>query len=578
MKSLTFNKYRYTTLRDASRAIDMGRLEDVSELQSGQFQGVAHRLALDTNRLVERICPLQLRSGLGLAIVLSEFARDDDVLAVLIAMQQAGLKLASPPLIAVNATQFSVIARIARPDLKGRPSGLSQPVRAATPGHVLFCVFDDMLTWALQHGASDLHFSVFSGQTWASVAFSVRGRLVRPAEFAQISKELMQELLSVLWMSIEGGSGAVFEPELEQQGRFERTINGQTLRLRWASVSSHQGPSVTLRILNRDRTLVHAQMAQLGYESDQLPCFERARLATGGAVLFAGAVGSGKSTALASLICGLPSDRKVMTLEDPVELEIPNAIQCAITVFGHEMKSVNRFDIKLQAIKRSAANDVLIGEIRDAGSARALGDLLVAGVSVYSTIHAGSVVQIIHRLCSPLLGLSVDLLSVPGTLKLLVYQALLNRLCASCSFTTDQWLTQTPRYSALGQPMSLPQAQNWLQQSTQSWPNIHSQARFRNLQGCPACKLSADERSEPDPFRQGYSGFLMAAEMLEPMRIADFDRWLLQQTGSASGMTAFQAETMRFLKSHGFLSARERAFRFMTNGWLDPLEFESRFG
>src|SRR5690606_2449105 len=127
------------------------------------------------------------------------------------------------------------------------------------------------------------------------------------------------DMLSVAWMDIRGGNGAVFDPFIEQHGSLVKQVGDQRIMLRWSSLASDAGPSVCLRLLRRDAVLNLPGLEQLGYLSDQCALIERVMLSEGGAVVFAGTVGSGKSTSLASLIAGLPKHRKVITIEDPVE-------------------------------------------------------------------------------------------------------------------------------------------------------------------------------------------------------------------------------------------------------------------
>src|SRR3546814_11837645 len=102
----------------------------------------------------------------------------------------------------------------------------------------------------------------------------------------------------------------------------------------------------------------------LGYLPDQVEQIDRAMLSEGGAVVFAGAVGSGKSTSMAVLIAGLPPHRKVVTIEDPVEYLIPAAIQNTgvrnLAVAAHD-----NYAAKHRALKRSARPEVLQGDIRE---------------------------------------------------------------------------------------------------------------------------------------------------------------------------------------------------------------------
>ncbi|MGP1613729.1 MAG: ATPase, T2SS/T4P/T4SS family, partial [Pollutimonas bauzanensis] len=128
-----------------------------------------------------------------------------------------------------------------------------------------------------------------------------------------------------------------------------------------------------LRLLERQAAACLPTLEQLGYLPDQIGLIERAMLSEGGAIIFAGTVGSGKSTTLASLIAGLPAHRKVITIEDPVEYLIPRAIQNSVArnlgAAAHQ-----NYAAKLRALKRSAMSDVLLGEIRDEETGRAFMD------------------------------------------------------------------------------------------------------------------------------------------------------------------------------------------------------------
>src|SRR5690606_12432302 len=120
-------------------------------------------------------------------------------------------------------------------------------------------------------------------------------------------------------------------------------------------------PSVCLRILRLDAQLHADGLESLGYLPGQIDAMDRARLSEGGAIVLAGAVGSGKSTTIAAMLRSIPAHRKVVTLEDPVEYLIPNALQSTI---GRDLDAPDgtAFDSKLKTLKRSAMNDLMIGE------------------------------------------------------------------------------------------------------------------------------------------------------------------------------------------------------------------------
>src|SRR5690606_5480180 len=226
----------------------------------------------------------------------------------------------------------------------------------------------------------------------------------------------------------------------------------------------------------------------------------------GGVVVFAGTVGSGKSTTLASLIARLPSDRKVITIEDPVEYAIAGAIQNSISR-RLDSDAHAAFATKLRALKRSAMTDVLLGEIRDRETGLAFMALVGSGVNVYTTVHAPSVAFIPERLASDFIGVSREFLTMPGTLKLLVWQALLPRLC-NCA---------TPWHSI---DAGTHAQHKW-------YVHFHALAsgsldalRLRNPRGCEHC------RQQGIPELYGYDGRTVVAEMLEPQLHPDFLRWV----------------------------------------------------
>jgi len=552
----------YSAWCESSQPLAWIHAEELPELFEGNCRNISEKLGMSGKGLCDRMCPVELGSGECVILVLPEYQNDDEVLALLIAMQQAGMKLARNVLVTAPASLLGQVSRQStRQDML---TGLVSKSGGSTPGHVLFSLLDDMLAWAIEHNASDLHLTVRQDCSFADVAFTVHNRLQRPGRFSTIASSMVLEMLAVIWMRVEGGNGAVFEPLKEQQGRLVRVVAGQTVRLRWASLASYRGPSVTLRILGRRMDPGSMSVDQLGYCGHQLDCFYRARLARGGAVLVAGAVGSGKSTTLAALINDIPEDRKIMTLEDPVEFELRHAIQCAVTSFGQAGGDDERFDIKLRAIKRSAANDVLIGEIRDKGSAKAFSDLLMAGDNVYATVHAGSALQIIQRLQSPMLGVSRDLLCVPGVLQLLVYQMLLNALCSRCCLKAERWLIETEREDALGRTRTADQARAWLEgiasHAGLHWENL----RFRNPSGCEHCNTRDRDVSN------GYQGMLMVAEMIEPQSCPGFHAMLgrLGELGAADTASLYLRQQ----------TCADMAMDHVLHGRLDPREFELRIG
>ena len=562
------------TLQDITAKASVAVWSEADRARLEYWRPIFDRLSIAPRELSDRFCPVQREDSTCQLLVLADCADDNDVTALLLAMRQAGFVMTQPNVLLVPAVVLGEINRRSRLAEQSRLDN----VTLQTPKHVLFSLFDDVLSWAIQAGASDIHLTLHARRSNADIAFTVDGWLVRPLQFQAIKAQMLNELLSIAWMGVRGGNGAVFDPGREQQGRLERCVKGRDVGLRWASLVTGQGPSVCLRVLNpagRERV---PPIGELGYASDQLTMLERACSGDGGAVIFAGMVGSGKSTTLAALVQEIPKTRKVITLEDPVEYVLDNALQCLVTSLQEQSgqpEHTNDSDLatKLKAIKRSAAHDVLIGEIRDRSGGQALMDLVLSGTSVYTTVHASSALQVLLRLSSPLIGVPESLLAMPGVLKLLVYQALLPKLCVACALPYEQWLSHAPIHCSLNRVRSV----HWAQQWWQSWIMATGVApeliRFRHPAGCVACRRDALATLN------GCHGRLMVAEMIEPSADAGFYD-AIGRAGLAQQVLTWQSQLLGRggcdLKR--YRPIRSQAFDCLQAGWLDPRDYERCFG
>ncbi|MDT4829566.1 type II secretion system protein E [compost metagenome] len=284
--------------------------------------------------------------------------------------------------------------------------------------------------------------------------------------------------------------------------------------------------------------------------------------------MLAGVVGSGKSTTIAALMRGIASTRKVITLEDPVEYLIGNALQNTLGSALAE-SAWSAFDAKLKTIKRSAMNDLLIGEIRDADTGRAFMDLASSGVSLYTTTHAACAVMIPERLASDAIGVSRDFLASPGILKLLVYQTLLPRLCARCALPADSlWA------ASAGLPKVVVDIdwRKWIHTMAARFQLDASALRIRNPAGCADC------RRLHLPELNGTAGRCVAAEMVEPERIDGFlecvrtrDNLGLKRQAQAAGPAAWRDESTRGAQ------ALDSALYRVSLGDIDPRSLLRRF-
>lgn len=522
---------------------------------------------LDVIGLASRMCPVLFSDGSAGLFVLSQHYHDDQTGALLELVTRRGYKLCANPLFVLSPTLLIAVTK----SMSSAGQAIQQISEPSVTGSALSQAINAIFLWALENRASDIHFNVKRAQSESAVFFTIDGRYVCPERYAHLPTATVLGMLAVTWMDIEGGNGAVFDPTIEQQGRVTRELGGQRVCLRWASLSTDQGPSVCLRLLIQDSTELTPELSELGYLESQIAALRRACLTQGGAIVLAGTVGSGKSTTLATLMREIPTHRKVITLEDPAEYLIPHALQNTVSRSVDE-DELSVFDNKLKAFKRSAMNDLLIGEIRDSAGGRAFSDLAGSGISLYTTVHAGSALWVPERLASSFIGVPRDLLSTPGILKLLVFQCLLPLLCTGCALNHEQ-IVQLDRWRcALNQVRSPQWRRAWIGMLEDQSGLSRERLRFRSAQGCDHCLRGLPELV-------GISGRTVAAELIEPSEEPKFLVGLRQKNGLALHQWFEQRRKSPIDDSNmQGKSATQCALFKVWSGLVDPRSVEQTFG
>jgi Type II secretory pathway, ATPase PulE/Tfp pilus assembly pathway, ATPase PilB len=530
--SVNATEDRYT----ASAATHLPDIESVLALKPGVKRSLSEDFGVQA--LAARLCPVELEDGSACIFALAEHVGSDHANELARRLIQAGYP-PRPSRYVLNASLLLAVSRGAFP-------ALDQASTGAVSRGALAEAFHKLVEWGVVNRASDLHLNVDLSAPESEVKYTLNGRYIAPPGFRRMPTRMLMEMLAVAWMDIAGGNGAVFDPHAEQQGSLARHYAGRDVMLRWASLASEKGPSVCLRLLEKNQVARIPRLEDLGYTSEQVSMLEDSLRSGGGVVVFAGTVGSGKSTTLASLIARLPADRKVVTIEDPVEYAIPGAIQNSISR-RLDADAHAAFATKLRALKRSAMTDVLLGEIRDSETGVAFMDLAGSGVNVYTTVHAPSVAFIPERLASDFIGVSREFLAMPGTLKLLVWQALLPKLCP-CARDVGNVCRNV--YKNLLNP-------RWISHFKAVSTGHVDALRFRNPDGCDVCRRSGL------PELYGYDGRTVVAEMLQPQLHHDFLTWVRRR-----GHAPFPS-----LQGSAMSAAIDAAGR----GVFDPRDIEARF-
>lgn len=547
---------------EASVRPELPTADDIARLAPGVVRTLGQEF--DLASLAGRLCPVLLDSGEAALFAVKEYVQGDPIDELERMVRAAGYRLAQPTRYVLPA---SLLLMIARGQLTSAGWGRRDDGRPAERVSALAALFRDIVRWGVAQGASDVHVNVNQRQKTCDIRYTIHGEYVGTERFAGLSNATLLEVLAVAWMDVRGGNGAVFDPALEQQGRIALEVDGVPIVLRWASLATDVGPSVCLRILRLDAA-AQGDLLALGYLPTQVDTLLRAREREGGAIVLAGVVGSGKSTTIAALMGGIASTRKVITLEDPVEYVIANALQNTLNG-ALEASGWPALEAKLKTIKRSAMNDLLIGEIRDADTGRAFMDLASSGVSLYATTHAGSAAMIPERLASDAIGVSRDFLATPGILKLLVYQTLLPRLCPACALPLHAlWREREGVRPADGAP----DWQAWAQELVHIYQLDADALRVRNAVGCSSCQ-------RPQlPQLHGTTGRCVAAEMIEPERMDGFlERVRLRDNvGLARVAQGAAGRDWRDATWHGS-RALDGALRHVSAGRVDPRALLRRF-
>ena len=182
------------------------------------------------------------------------------------------------------------------------------------------------------------------------------------------------------------------ERRIPQDGRIQIKVKGRELDLRVSTVPTGHGESIVMRIL--DKQNLSLGLPELGFMTDDQQLFENLISLPDGVILVTGPTGSGKTTTLYACLGQINKpDRKIITVEDPVEYQMTGINQVAVhTDIGMT------FDAALRAILRQAPNIVMIGEIRDLETAAIATEAALTGHLVFSTLHTNDAPSAITRL------------------------------------------------------------------------------------------------------------------------------------------------------------------------------------
>ncbi len=280
-----------------------------------------------------------------------------------------------------------------------------------------------MLTDAFKMRASDIHIEPMENRL--RIRYRVDGKLV---EVATHPKKLLSPIIARL--KVMSTTMSIAEKRMPQDGRIQMSIGGKQIDLRVSSVPSNHGESIVMRIL--DKSALVLGLPQLGFFSDDEAVFDRLITLPDGIILVTGPTGSGKTTTLYACLNHINRpDKKIITVEDPVEYELSGINQVMV-----KADIGMTFAAALRAMLRQAPNIIMIGEIRDMETASIAINASLTGHLVFSTLHTNDAPSAVARLAD----IGIKRFLIASSVRAIMAQRLVRKLCDRCK--VDGTLTE----------------------------------------------------------------------------------------------------------------------------------------
>lgn len=267
---------------------------------------------------------------------------------------------------------------------------------------------------AIQRRASDIHLEPLEKRF--RVRYRIDGVLL---EVENPPKRLQLAIISRLKIM---ANISIAEKRIPQDGRIQINLASRSLDLRVSSLPTAHGESIVMRILDKEG--LQLGLPELGFLTDDQKQMERLISLPDGIMLVTGPTGSGKTTTLYSCLHFINKpDRKIITVEDPVEYQLGGINQVPVR---HEVGMT--FASALRAMLRQAPNIVMVGEIRDLETAEIAINASLTGHMVFSTLHTNDAPGAVTRL----IDIGVKPFLVSTSLRAVLAQRLVRRICKQC--------------------------------------------------------------------------------------------------------------------------------------------------
>jgi general secretion pathway protein E len=367
----------------------------------------------------------------------------------------------------------------------------------------------ELIVRAVTNQASDIH--VEPREDSVRIRFRIDGVLQTVETLATNLKSALGSRIKIM------AKMNIAERRMPQDGRIKVNVRGREIDLRVSTMPTLWGESIVMRIL--DRSSVELDFPKLGFAGRGFEDLNLLLQQPNGIILVTGPTGSGKTTTLYTALSELnTSERKIFTVEDPIEYQLPGINQIQVQpkiglTFAHALRSILRQDPDI----------IMVGEIRDLETAQMAVQASLTGHLVLSTVHTNSATATITRL----LDMGVEKYLLTSTLKGVLAQRLVRRLCKACAEPSNDAANLMQMLSATGVNADALMAGETL--------------RPHRAVGCPACR------------QRGYSGRTTIYELLTTT--ARMRETILSTTSEAVLEKAAVADKMTTMLQNGLIKA-----------------------
>ena len=275
---------------------------------------------------------------------------------------------------------------------------------------------------ALMIGASDIHLETLP--TGLAIKFRIDG-ILSQVKLIQDTTQAEQAIARVKVLA----ELDITERRVPQDGRFKALERGRAVDFRVSIMPSIHGEDAVLRVLDKqslyEQTQQQLSLDSLGFEPDDVRRLRRLSREPYGMLLVTGPTGSGKTTTLYAAISEINSGQdKIVTIEDPVEYQLPGVLQIPV----NEKKGLT-FARGLRSILRHDPDKIMVGEIRDPETANIAVQSALTGHLVFTSVHANNVFDVIGRF----MHMNVDLYGFVSALNAILAQRLVRMVCPHCA-------------------------------------------------------------------------------------------------------------------------------------------------